>query len=64
MREAGEIPDEPDALARRIKALPLRLLAPAPIERAISTAGGVEWREIDAIVHARESCPASSSPAK
>ncbi len=47
LREAGEIPDDPDALAARIKALPLRLLAPAPIERAISSAGGVEWREID-----------------
>ena len=47
MREAGEIPGAPEALARRIKALPLRLLAPAPIARAISTAGGVEWREID-----------------
>ncbi len=47
LREAGVAPDEPDALAARIKALPLRLLAPAPIERAISSAGGVEWREID-----------------
>ena len=47
LREAGESPDAPDALAARIKALPLRLLAPAPIERAISSAGGVEWREID-----------------
>jgi predicted flavoprotein YhiN len=47
LREAGEVPDDPDALAARIKALPLRLLAPAPIERAISSAGGVEWREID-----------------
>ena len=47
LREAGEVPDDPEALAARIKALPLRLLAPAPIERAISSAGGVEWREID-----------------
>ncbi len=47
LREAGEAPDGPDALAARIKALPLRLLAPAPIERAISSAGGVDWREID-----------------
>ncbi len=31
----------PDTLARRIKALPLRLLRPAPLEEAISTAGGV-----------------------
>jgi uncharacterized flavoprotein (TIGR03862 family) len=47
LREAGEAPDGPGALAARIKALPLRLLAPAPIERAISSAGGVDWREID-----------------
>ncbi len=47
LREAGEVPGDPDALAARIKALPLRLLAPAPIARAISSAGGVEWREID-----------------
>ena len=44
LREAGDIPKEPTALAARIKALPLRLLAPSPIERAISSAGGVEWR--------------------
>ncbi len=47
LREAGDIPQEPAALAARLKALPLRLLAPAPIARAISTAGGVEWSEID-----------------
>jgi hypothetical protein len=47
VREAGDVPAEPAALAARIKALPLRLLAPAPIARAISTAGGVEWSEID-----------------
>ncbi len=47
LREAGDVPAEPAALAARIKALPLRLLAPAPIARAISTAGGVEWSEID-----------------
>ena len=27
-----------------IKALPVRLVAPAPIERAISSAGGLRWR--------------------
>ena len=47
LREAGDVPHDPDALAQRIKALPLRLIAPAPIERAISSAGGVEWGEID-----------------
>ena len=47
LRETGEIPGEADALAARLKALPLRLSAPSPIERAISSAGGVEWSEID-----------------
>jgi uncharacterized flavoprotein (TIGR03862 family) len=47
MREAGAIPDDARGLAQRIKAVPLRLLAPAPIERAISSAGGVAWEEID-----------------
>jgi uncharacterized flavoprotein (TIGR03862 family) len=40
---AGAAPD----LAGLVKALPLTLLAPAPIERAISTAGGIAWAEID-----------------
>ncbi|WP_306224066.1 NAD(P)/FAD-dependent oxidoreductase [Bosea beijingensis] len=35
------LPDEPDALASLIKAAPLRLAAPMPIARAISTAGGI-----------------------
>lgn len=35
-------------LAGLIKALPLRLLAPAPLERAISSAGGLELGELDA----------------
>ncbi|HEY0185673.1 MAG TPA: TIGR03862 family flavoprotein [Rhodopila sp.] len=35
-------------LARLIKALPVRLTAPAAIERAISTAGGVRLDELDA----------------
>jgi uncharacterized flavoprotein (TIGR03862 family) len=48
LREAGEIPEDREALAARIKATPLRLIAPAPIERAISSAGGVAWDEIDA----------------
>jgi uncharacterized flavoprotein (TIGR03862 family) len=37
----------PDALAARIKAVPIRLTAMAPIERAISTAGGIAFEEID-----------------
>jgi uncharacterized flavoprotein (TIGR03862 family) len=47
MREAGEIPREPEALARRIKACPLRLSGLGAIGRAISSAGGVAWEEID-----------------
>ena len=47
-REAGPLPDVADALAARVKRVELRLTAPAPIERAISSAGGVKWTEIDA----------------
>jgi hypothetical protein len=47
VREAGAPPREPDALARRLKALPLRLAGVAPIARAISSAGGIAWNEID-----------------
>jgi uncharacterized flavoprotein (TIGR03862 family) len=47
LREAGSAPlDAPD-LAARIKRLPLRLTAAAPIARAISSAGGVKWSELD-----------------
>jgi uncharacterized flavoprotein (TIGR03862 family) len=38
---------QPDALARWMKAVPLRLTATAPIDNAISTAGGVSFDEID-----------------
>jgi uncharacterized flavoprotein (TIGR03862 family) len=44
---AKPLPAAPDALAALIKALPLRPLAPSPIERAISTAGGVALDELD-----------------
>jgi hypothetical protein len=47
LREAGPVPDAPDALAERLKALPIRLIAVAPIARAISSAGGIAWSEID-----------------
>jgi uncharacterized flavoprotein (TIGR03862 family) len=41
---AGEgLPADPVALARRIKAVPIRLTGSAPMERAISTAGGVRF---------------------
>jgi hypothetical protein len=37
----------PDDLAGLIKALPLRLVAAKPLDRAISTAGGLAWEELD-----------------
>ncbi|ADZ71960.1 TIGR03862 family flavoprotein [Polymorphum gilvum] len=48
LREAGPVPDDPAALADRIKGVTLRLVGAAPIERAISSAGGVALDEIDA----------------
>ncbi|GLK55578.1 putative flavoprotein (TIGR03862 family) [Methylopila capsulata] len=47
LREGGDLPREPDALARRIKATPLQLVAPQGLARAISTAGGVRFDELD-----------------
>ena len=49
LREAAGValPADPDALAGLIKAAPLRLHAMAPIERAISTAGGVGLDGLD-----------------
>ncbi|MCW5723169.1 MAG: TIGR03862 family flavoprotein [Devosia sp.] len=38
----------PEALAARIKALPVPLRRPRPIERAISSSGGVAFSELDA----------------
>ena len=38
----------PGSLADRVKALPLRLIGTRPIERAISSAGGVALAELDA----------------
>jgi uncharacterized flavoprotein (TIGR03862 family) len=43
----GQLPKEPDALARLIKALPLVLTGTAPMDAAISTAGGVPWSALD-----------------
>jgi len=41
------MPATPEALAALIKAIPLRVTAPSPIERAISTAGGIAFDELD-----------------
>ncbi|TKB53753.1 MAG: TIGR03862 family flavoprotein [Nitrospira sp.] len=38
---------EPARLASAIKSLPLRLIAPRPLEEAISTAGGVSFEALD-----------------
>lgn len=49
MREAvgPALPEDPDALADLAHAVPIELKAPAPLERAISTAGGIELTELD-----------------
>ena len=47
LREAGAPPAEAAALAQAIKHLRLRLASPAPIARAISSAGGIAWSELD-----------------
>ncbi|UTP38794.1 TIGR03862 family flavoprotein [Phenylobacterium sp. LH3H17] len=47
LREAGHVPKEPASLARRIKSVPIRLTGVQPIERAISTAGGVAFPSLD-----------------
>ena len=48
LREANpQLPADPQALAAMIKALPLLLVATRPIERAISTAGGLAFDELD-----------------
>jgi len=41
LHEAGPLPETFTGLAKRIKALPLTLNGPTPIDEAISTAGGV-----------------------
>ena len=45
---------------RRIKSVPVRLTAAATIERAISTAGGVAFEELDASFMLRRSRACSS----
>ena len=48
LREASPaLPLEPDSLARLIKAVPLRLTGTKSLERAISSAGGVPFTELD-----------------
>ena len=47
MREAGELPADPQSLAARAKACPVRITGAAGLERAISSAGGVRWPALD-----------------
>ncbi|WP_262031411.1 NAD(P)/FAD-dependent oxidoreductase [Microvirga sp. Mcv34] len=48
LREASpSLPSEPDALARLIKAVPLTLTGTKSLDRAISSAGGVPFAELD-----------------
>ncbi|TBW41424.1 TIGR03862 family flavoprotein [Siculibacillus lacustris] len=41
------LPEDPAELARLLKALPIRVVAASAIERAISSAGGIAFSEID-----------------
>ncbi|WP_225752826.1 TIGR03862 family flavoprotein [Actinotalea sp. Marseille-Q4924] len=49
LREAGDgvLPGDADSTAGLVKAVPVRVTATMPIERAISTAGGIPWSEVD-----------------
>jgi hypothetical protein len=54
LREASPaLPPEPEALARLIKAVPLGLTGTKSLERAISSAGGVPFGELDACLMLR-----------
>jgi uncharacterized flavoprotein (TIGR03862 family) len=44
---AGALAADPAELAVLVKAMPLRVLDLMPIDRAISTAGGIAWSELD-----------------
>ncbi len=45
--------DQPERLAAAIKSLPLRLIAPRPLDEAISSAGGVAFEALDEHLMAR-----------
>ena len=47
LREAGPLPEAPEALAARIKACPVAHDGPRPMDEAISVAGGVRWEAVD-----------------
>ena len=43
----GSLPDDPSVVAELVKAVPVVVTGTMPIERAISTAGGIAWSEVD-----------------
>ncbi|PVU82586.1 aminoacetone oxidase family FAD-binding enzyme [Cellulomonas sp. WB94] len=43
----GGLPSDPAATAALVKAVPVVVTGTMPIDRAISTAGGIEWSEVD-----------------
>jgi uncharacterized flavoprotein (TIGR03862 family) len=47
LREGDAVPSDSAGLAARIKATPLTVTALSPLDRAISTAGGIAWSEVD-----------------
>lgn len=53
LHEGGAPPRAPDALAARIKSLPITLVSARGLDRAISTAGGVAWSAVDADLQLR-----------
>ena len=54
LRLGGPPPQDPAALAARIKAVGVRLTAPAGLARAISSAGGLRWEAVDADLMLRD----------
>lgn len=44
---AGTLPADPAQVATLIKAVPVEITDTMPIDRAISTAGGIAWSEVD-----------------
>ena len=47
LREAGALPSEPEPMAALVRSVPVPVDGTMPIERAISTAGGIAWSEVD-----------------
>jgi uncharacterized flavoprotein (TIGR03862 family) len=47
LRRAGPLPDDPGAVAALLKAVPVRVDDTMPIDKAISSAGGIRWSEVD-----------------